>query len=299
MSTKKAVSILGLGEMGTALSSAFVSNGYPATVWNRTASKASDLVAQGATLAESPAACISAAADLVIICLVTNAAVRQVLSPDVLKSTTGKTVVNLTNGTQSQAKAIAELVVPYGAEYIDGGIMAVPQMIGTPASFILYSGSKTGIDRVEPDLSILGKVTFVSEDDVGKASLLDNALLSGMYGMFGGAFQAIAMARAGGMKATPFATELLIPWLNGMTAFVEELAKGMDEGAETGVYPSQGATLGMQVAGAANFTGSAREAGVWDGILSPFLGIMKRRVEQGGEKEGLSALINEMSLEKN
>lgn len=49
------VTVLGLGAMGNALTTALLRAGHSATVWNRTAGKADRLVAQGATRAESPA----------------------------------------------------------------------------------------------------------------------------------------------------------------------------------------------------------------------------------------------------
>ncbi len=42
------VTVIGLGPMGQALAGAFLKNGHPTTVWNRSAGKAEALVAQGA-----------------------------------------------------------------------------------------------------------------------------------------------------------------------------------------------------------------------------------------------------------
>lgn len=45
------VSVLGLGAMGNALAAALVKAGHATTVWNRSAGKADNLVAQGAQAA--------------------------------------------------------------------------------------------------------------------------------------------------------------------------------------------------------------------------------------------------------
>ncbi|MER7078809.1 NAD(P)-binding domain-containing protein, partial [Saccharopolyspora kobensis] len=42
---QKAVSVLGLGDMGTALADALLAAGHRVTVWNRTAARAEPLVA--------------------------------------------------------------------------------------------------------------------------------------------------------------------------------------------------------------------------------------------------------------
>jgi len=77
--TKEAVSVLGLGPMGQALAGAFLKNGHPVTVWNRTPGKAGDLTRQGAVLAESVTDAASAS-ELIMICVLDYNAVRAILS---------------------------------------------------------------------------------------------------------------------------------------------------------------------------------------------------------------------------
>ncbi|KAK2744849.1 hypothetical protein FQN57_004173 [Myotisia sp. PD_48] len=293
MSARTSVSLVGLGDMGTALASAFISNSHPTTVWNRTASRADTLVARGATLASSAAACVSAS-ELVIVCLLLNDTVREVFSGDTLKAVSGKTIVNLTNGTPSQAKDMEDLFTSNGAEYLDGGIMATPGLIGTPASFIFYSGSEAGIKRFESPLAVLGKVDYLGKS-IGLAATLDTALLAGMYGAFAGAFQAMAMVRSVGLPVSKFTEEKLAPFIGNMTGLLLPIAIHVDKGE----HPADGGNLAMQVAAIPNVLNTAREVGVWDGMLHPITKLMQRRVDHGGANEGLSALVDEMSLEKN
>ena len=77
-------------------------------------------------------------------------------------------------------------------EYLDGGIMAVPEMIGGPGSSILYSGSATVYEQYKPLLQLWGASTYFGED-AGPASLYDLALLAGMYVMFAGFLHGAAM----------------------------------------------------------------------------------------------------------
>src|SRR3954447_1888627 len=49
--SRQAVTVIGLGPMGRAMVDAFLDRGHAVTVWNRTASKAEELVARGAVLA--------------------------------------------------------------------------------------------------------------------------------------------------------------------------------------------------------------------------------------------------------
>jgi 3-hydroxyisobutyrate dehydrogenase-like beta-hydroxyacid dehydrogenase len=62
------VTVVGLGLMGQALAEAFLCDGHPTTVWNRTAAKADRLVAQGAKLADSVGDAV-AASPLVVVCV--------------------------------------------------------------------------------------------------------------------------------------------------------------------------------------------------------------------------------------
>lgn len=48
-----AVTVIGLGPMGRAMAGAYLDKGYEVTLWNRSADKAGELVAGGATLAPS------------------------------------------------------------------------------------------------------------------------------------------------------------------------------------------------------------------------------------------------------
>src|ERR1700754_1265589 len=58
--TDKAVTVLGLGAMGSALARAFIAAGHPTTVWNRAPEKAAALVAAGAARADTAATAVAA-----------------------------------------------------------------------------------------------------------------------------------------------------------------------------------------------------------------------------------------------
>lgn len=133
------VSVVGLGAMGTALADALLAAGHTTTVWNRTPAKADPLVERGARRAGSVAEA-AGAAEVVVFCVLGYADVHTLVdaAQDALR---GRVVVNLTNGSPDEARELADKVRALGAEYLDGGIMAVPAMIGRPEALVLYSGS--------------------------------------------------------------------------------------------------------------------------------------------------------------
>lgn len=53
-SAQNEVTVIGLGPMGRAMAAALLDRGYAVTVWNRTASRADDLVARGRPSRRAP-----------------------------------------------------------------------------------------------------------------------------------------------------------------------------------------------------------------------------------------------------
>lgn len=274
--------VLGLGAMGSALAGALLTAGRPVTVWNRSADKTKPLMARGAVAAESAAEAV-AASELVIVCLLDDASVREVLDT---ASLAGRTVVNLTNGTPRQARELAEWVAEQGGTFLDGGIMAVPPMIGQPGAFVFYSGPKDVFDTHRAAFDAFGGSNYVGEDP-GLAALHDLALLSGMYGQFIGVLQAYALIRSEGLSAVEFAP-LLKGWLTAMGGFAQQAAVEADSGDYTQDVVSN---LGMQAAAFENLPAAAADQGVSSELLAPLHQLLQRRAADGHGAESLTSVI--------
>ncbi|MER7011334.1 NAD(P)-binding domain-containing protein [Saccharopolyspora sp. NPDC000359] len=281
---EKAVSVLGLGDMGTALADALLAAGHRVTVWNRTAAKAEPLVVKGATRADTAADAVLAS-QLVVVCLLDYDSVSQVLAPrtDVLA---GRTLVNLTNGTPGQAREMATWAADHGADYLDGGIMAVPPTIATPAAFVLYSGPSGAFDTARPVLDAFGGSHYLGEDP-GLAPLHDIALLCGMYGMFGGALHAFALVRSAGRSAAEFAP-MVRRYVETMGVHAEAMAARIDAGDYANDVTSN---LAMQAAAYGNFLVAAEEAGVSTELITPVHSLLQRRVADGHGHEDTASLV--------
>ncbi|MFC6013159.1 NAD(P)-dependent oxidoreductase [Nocardia lasii] len=222
------VSVIGLGAMGTALAKALLAGGHEVTVWNRTPARAEALVADGARVATSSAEALTAA-DLLIVCVLDDAAVREHLEP-VAARLRGRTVVNLTTTTPEQARSSGRWARAAGVELIDGGIMAIPDMIGGPGAFVLYSGAGAAFARYRSVLELFGAAEFVGED-LGAAAMYDVSILGGMYAMFAAFHQGGAMVRTTGGTAARLA-ELMTPFLQAMATTLTAQAPGIDTPAE-------------------------------------------------------------------
>jgi len=279
------VTLLGLGTMGTALARAWLAAGHPVTVWNRTPARSAALAVDGATVAGTAAEAV-AANTLVVVCLLDDTSVGDVLAGTDL---TGRDVVNLTTSTPAQARARAEWVRERGARYLDGGIMAVPPMVGIPQAggYVFYSGSRELFERHGETLSVPVGTTYVGEN-AGFAALHDIALLSAMYGMLAGAAHAFALIRKENIDPAGLAP-LLADWLTAMAPSVHQTAEHLRTGDyTTGVV----STLAMQVAGTPTFLATADEQGVNPELLTPYFDLMRRRLAEGSPEEDLTGVID-------
>ncbi|MFF2847897.1 NAD(P)-dependent oxidoreductase [Streptomyces sp. NPDC058001] len=285
-SATRSVSLLGLGDMGAAFARAWLAAGYSVTVWNRTASRADALVAEGATRAVSAADAV-AANTLVVTCLLDDASVGEALESTDL---TGKDLVDITTGTPTQARARATWAQARGARFLSGGIMAVPPMVGQPEAggYVFYSGSSELFEARHEALAVPVGTRFVGTD-AGHAALLDVALLSAMYGTFAGITHAFALVRdEDGIELKEF-TPLLAGWLAAMLGAGLQMSGQPDSGDDTS---DGGSSLAMQVAGIKTFVGTARDQGVSPELLTPYFDLMRRQLDSRHGTEGAKDLVD-------
>ncbi|SFQ55207.1 3-hydroxyisobutyrate dehydrogenase [Amycolatopsis arida] len=289
-SDRTPVTVLGLGAMGTALAEALLAAGHPTTVWNRTRHKAEPLVARGARPATDVADAI-AASRLVIVCLLDHASVHATLDGHA-ERVRGRALVNLTSGTPAQAEELAAWAAAHGADHLDGGIMAVPTMIGSREAFVLYSGSRHAFQDHRAVLEVLAETHYLGEEP-GRAAVHDVALLSGMYGMFMGVLQSFAVIRTEGVPATTFAP-LLGRWLSAMAGFVDGAARQIDEGDYTLDVSS---SLAMQAGAFAELLHATEERGISTRLLAPLGRLLDRRVADGHGDEDITGVLELLTLD--
>lgn len=203
--------MLGLGAMGRALAGTALDAGHELTLWNRTPGKARDLLARGAREASGLEEAVRAS-DVIVVCLYDAASVRATLHGPGLA---GKTVINLTSTTPGEAVLLAQWARDHRVAYLDGAIMTAPPMVGGPDAVILYSGDEETFGAHRGLLDTWATSTFLGTD-VRLASLVDLALLSGMYAMFAGFLHGVAMVQSAGMTAAEYAG-MAAPFLASMT----------------------------------------------------------------------------------
>lgn len=190
------VTVIGLGGMGSALTSALLEAGYPVTVWNRTAAKAAPLVDAGASQADSVSDAI-AASPTIITCINTHTDTAAMLAGHAAEIA-GKHFIELTTGSAAEATAFQQLVHDNNADCVVGAICSYPSGVGKAGTCILVAGSEAVWQQNEAIIRAMGPAAdFIGENVASLAALFAALFLPRQGFMFGLIYGALIAERAG------------------------------------------------------------------------------------------------------
>ncbi|GAA1490699.1 NAD(P)-dependent oxidoreductase [Brachybacterium sacelli] len=270
--------VLGLGQMGHALAAALTRSHHPTTVWNRTSGKAHDL---DVTVASTPAEAVSAS-PLVIVCLPDYEVVRTVLDPLPLS---GSTVVNVSGGSPEQAREIDAWAAEKGIDYIDGVIVATPEVIGSPAAALYYSGRRDAYETHRSTLAAFGENAIHLGDDVGMASAFDASLQSMLWTSMSGVVHMFALASAENISAQDIAGSA-----KTMLALFPDMIDLLAEQVDAGRFPADGASIAATAAVLDHILSTLHSNGLDDGVLRAVRADLHQAIEAGHGSEGFGRL---------
>ncbi|MFE6621144.1 NAD(P)-dependent oxidoreductase [Streptomyces sp. NPDC008086] len=280
---KQPVTVIGLGPMGHAMASTFLDNGHQVTVWNRTASRADDLVAKGAVLAPTPAEALSAS-ELVVLSLTDYDAMYAILEP-ATQALAGRTLVNLSSDTPEKAREAARWAARHGAEYLTGGVQASPTGIGQPESFTFYSGSRPVFEAAKETLDVLTKTDYRGEDP-GLAALYYQLQLDVFWTTALAYLHALAVADAHGISAQD-----MLPYLSGTVGSMPDFFGFYTPRIDAGEHPGDVDRLAMGVASVDHVVQTAKDAGVDAALPAAVLEIFRRGITAGYAADSFTSLI--------
>jgi 3-hydroxyisobutyrate dehydrogenase-like beta-hydroxyacid dehydrogenase len=202
------VSVIGLGNMGSALARALLdaSQGRAVTIWNRSPEKAAPLVDKGAVLAPNAAEAIKAS-PVILVCVTNYAAANHILH-EVAANLPGKLLVQFTTGSPQDARASERWAHEHEAEYLDCAITGSPGSIGTPSAHILVAGPAAVFQKAEPTLRILADNLDYKGEPIGLASAWEMVFLIHYYGMFLSLFHSVQICQAEGIPLEEYITLL-------------------------------------------------------------------------------------------
>lgn len=279
------VTVVGLGAMGTALAGALLAAGHPTTVWNRTASRAEPLVADGATRAETVREAVRAS-PLVVLCVLDYGVAGDLLT-EVAGDLDGRTVVNLTSATPEQAREQTAWAARHDVAYLEGAIMVPTPLIGTPDAQVLYSGPQALFDEHRSTLAAFGGEAEYLGADEGIAAVYDLAMLDMFFAGMTAFLHATALAGADGIPAKTF-----LPYARRITAVLDATYEGLARDVDAGSYPGEEDTVAMELAAMEHIVQTSRARGLRADLPELVRSLLAEAVDRGHGKDGFSRVVD-------
>jgi 3-hydroxyisobutyrate dehydrogenase-like beta-hydroxyacid dehydrogenase len=195
------IGFIGLGNLGLPMATNLLKAGYALHVYNRTASKAEPLVAQGAQLMGRPAD-VATAGGVVVTLLWDDASVENVVMSDGFLERLGTGGIHLSMSTISpeMARKLAAIHAEHGSVYVGAPIFGRPEAAVAHQLWIPFAGPQQAKERVRPLLEAMGGQGIVDfGEEVGAATLMKlvgNFLIVAMGRSMG---EALSMVRKNGV----------------------------------------------------------------------------------------------------
>ncbi|PQO33537.1 NAD(P)-dependent oxidoreductase [Blastopirellula marina] len=179
---------IGTGVMGASMCGHLIDQGFSATVYNRTKSKAEGLIAQGATWADTPKK-VAEASDVVFTIVGFPQDVREVILGDegvLAGSKPGNVIVDMTTSEPSLAVEIAEAAQSKGVHGIDAPVSGGDIGAQEARLSIMIGGDEAVVAALMPCWEAMGK-TVVHQGCPGSGQhtkMVNQTLIaSGMVGV--------------------------------------------------------------------------------------------------------------------
>lgn len=194
------VGFIGLGIMGRGMARNLLQAGFPLCVWNRTASRADELVELGATRGDDPAD-VAAQSDIVISCVSDTPDVEAVLLGErgvIAGGREGQLVIDMSTISPQTTRSIADKLGERGIRMLDAPVSGGSEGAAKGTLSIMIGGAGEDVERAMPVLKAMGKtITHVGEQGSGQTVKLVNQIL--VVGNTLAMSEALLFAAAGGV----------------------------------------------------------------------------------------------------
>ena len=166
------VGFIGLGQMGHAIAANLLGEGHELSVWNRSASKADDLIARGAKLAGTPSE--AADAEVVFTMLADDAAVEAVTFGEdgILAAGAAPLHVSLSTISPELARRLAAAHAERGAGFVSAPVFGRPNAAAAAKLNIVAAGTAADLATCQPLFDAIGMRTFPIGDQPERANVV-------------------------------------------------------------------------------------------------------------------------------
>lgn len=194
------VGFIGLGIMGRGMVDNLLKAGFDVTVWNRTASRMTPFVEQGATAADTPKQ-VGELCDVIITCVSDTPDVEAVILGDdgvIHGASEGNLVIDMSTIDPVNTVEIAKKLNAKGIAMLDAPISGGSEGAAKGTLSIMIGGSESDVERANPYFEAMGStITHVGEQGAGQTVKLSNQILC-VVNMLA-ASEALLFAKAGGV----------------------------------------------------------------------------------------------------
>jgi 3-hydroxyisobutyrate dehydrogenase-like beta-hydroxyacid dehydrogenase len=158
------VGFVGLGAMGSAIARQIMDAGHTVVGWNRTRSRADDLLAAGMGWADTPRD-LAAECDVLFTMLTNTAAIEGAAHGEdgILRGLRPGTVwADLSTIAPDASVALSDEVSATGAYYLDTPVSGSPATLAAGQMSVMVGGDRAAYDHIEAVLHAIGpKVTYI------------------------------------------------------------------------------------------------------------------------------------------
>lgn len=194
------IGFIGLGIMGRGMAANLLKAGFELTVWNRTATRMQDLVAQGAHAGADPAD-VAARSDIIITCVSDTPDVQAViLGPQgvIHGIRPGSLLIDMSTISPAVTCELARALAEQGAAMLDAPVSGGSEGAARGTLSIMVGGEAAAVQRAMPLLQAMGqRITHVGPHGAGQTVKLVNQVL--VVGNCLAMGEALLLAQAGGV----------------------------------------------------------------------------------------------------
>lgn len=195
------IGLIGLGRMGQAMAARLLAAGFPLTVHNRTRAKAEELIASGASWAETPAE-LASRADITLTVLTDDRAVEQIYQGEhglLAGAVEGKLFIEMSTIRTSTISAIGPQVAARGARLLDAPVSGTVEPARQGQLLTMVGGDAADLERARPALESFSR-RIVHMGPSGAGTTMKLALNMPMAIFWAGLSEAMAMGQQFGLN---------------------------------------------------------------------------------------------------
>ena len=279
------ISVIGLGDMGSALASTLLGRGYSVTIWNRSPQKADPLVGAGAELAGSASEAI-AASPATITCITSHDRTIEIVQ-DADAVLSGKTIIELSTGGITEAETLADLLTEKGADWLIGAISGYPSSVGSEDLVLITSGDRGVWDRWETVMKTLGGSSVCVGDKAGMVPTLFAALFTVRQGFMFGMIYGGLVCKKAGISLEEFARQVPIS-MGVLPSYYQYFSDSI----ANGLFESEEASMATYAAALDDALATFEALGAPSELPGLFSEQAHKGVDAGLDKKALTALID-------